>query len=553
MSRQPLPPNRDPSAASARPSADDRPLRFFIRTFGCQMNEYDSAKIADILRAEHPGAAAADRPENADLVLFNTCSVRDKAQEKVFSDLGRVRKIKAANPRALVAVGGCVASQEGENIVRRAPHVDLVFGPQTLHRLPEMIARRRETGRPQVDVSFPEIEKFDRLPVPRADGPLAAVSVMEGCGKFCSFCIVPYTRGREVSRPLADVLSEVAALASGGAREITLLGQNVNGWREPAGAGDFADLLECVARVPGAERVRFTTSHPIEFTDRLADAFAKVQSVASHLHLPPQSGSDKILAAMKRGHTALEYKSAIRKLRRARPDAAVSGDFIVGFPGESERDFQKTLDLADAVAFDFAYAFIYSPRPGTPAASFPDDTPLEEKKERLARLQEKLNADGKRLGAEMVGKTMRVLAEGPARRGGFWSGKASNSRPVVFPGPAEAGKFYDVKIAEVIAGRTLRGERILQSGERVAHSGDGASTSGGFTRPAAPAAGRGIPPLQRRAELRRSGVEPPTGTIHPRLIKTDAGASESCVPTLERRDEYLKGPERRDERDEQPS
>ena len=432
--------------------------KFFIRTFGCQMNEYDSAKIADLLRAR-AGGRPVDNPAEAQIILFNTCSVRDKAQEKVFSDLGRVRQFKRQNPETLVAVGGCVASQEGENIIRRAPFVDVVFGPQTLHRLPEMLRRRRETGRPQVDVSFPEMEKFDNLPDAPPGGAFAFVSAMEGCGKYCSFCVVPYTRGEEVSRPMRDVLLECAKLAGGGAREITLLGQNVNGWREPGGDGDFADLLECAARVPGVERLRFTTSHPIEFTDRLARAFAEIENLAAHLHLPPQSGSDRILAAMKRGHTALEYKSAIRKLRRARPDAALSGDFIVGFPGETEKDFQKTLDLADACAFDHAFAFVYSPRPGTPAAFLPDDTPPEEKKERLARLQEKLENDANRLGREMIGKTFRVLTEGPARRGGGWQGRASNNRTVVFAAAEEIapGTFRDVKITGIASGRSLAG------------------------------------------------------------------------------------------------
>ena len=448
------------SAKNQAPKKPENPApsKFFIRTFGCQMNEYDSAKIADLLR-DRAGAVPVENAEEAEIILFNTCSVRDKAQEKVFSDLGRIRQVKQENPAALIAVGGCVASQEGENIIRRAPFVDVVFGPQTLHRLPDMLERRRQTGKPQVDVSFPEIEKFDRLPDARPSGASAFVSVMEGCSKYCSFCIVPYTRGEEVSRPMEDVLLECAKLAAAGVREITLLGQNVNGWREPGGDGDFADLLECVARVPGVDRIRFTTSHPIEFTDRQARAFAEIEPLASHLHLPVQSGSDRVLAAMKRGHTALEYKSSIRKLRRARPDTALSSDFIVGFPGETEKDFQKTLDLADACPFDFAYAFIYSPRPGTPAATLADDTPPAEKKERLARLLEKLEADGRRLGEEMVGKTFRVLAEGPARHGSGFQGRASNSRPVVFAGPAESGEFYDVKITGIApAGRALLGE-----------------------------------------------------------------------------------------------
>ena len=364
--------------------------KLFIRTFGCQMNEYDSDKMTDLLHATK-GFETTDRPEDADLILFNTCSVREKAQEKVFHDLGRVKHLKHAKRELLIGVGGCVASQEGAAIVTRAPYVDLVFGPQTLHRLPEMIDARRNSGRPQVDVSFPEIEKFDRLPPARVEGPSAFVSIMEGCSKYCSFCVVPYTRGEEISRPFEDVLTEIADLADQGVKEVTLLGQNVNAYRGRMSDGaiaDFALLLEYVAEVPGIGRIRYTTSHPREFTQRLIDAYARIDKLAPHVHLPVQSGADRILAAMKRGYTTLEYKSIVRKLRAARPGIDITSDFIVGFPGETENEFEATLELVEEVGFDNSFSFVYSRRPGTPAAELPDDTPQEAKLARLARLQE---------------------------------------------------------------------------------------------------------------------------------------------------------------------
>ena len=422
------------------------------------MNEYDSARMADALAAE---GAPAKTPEEADVILFNTCSVRDRAQEKVFSDLGRVLPLKQKNPNLLVGVGGCVASQEGENIRRRAPFVDVVFGPQTIHRLPEMLRRRRETGRAQVDVSFPAVEKFDMLPPPGARGASAYVSVMEGCGKYCTFCVVPYTRGEEVSRPLESVLEESSVLAARGAREIVFLGQNVNAYRVAANGGeaDFADLLACAAEIEGIERIRFTTSHPVEFSARLVEAFAKIPKLPDYLHLPVQSGSDRVLAAMKRGYTALEYKSIIRKMRRVRPDIVISSDFIVGFPGETEKDFAKTLALADEIGFDFSFSFIFSPRPGTPAAAMQDNTPAAEKKERLARLQEKLEANGRAISRKMVGGVESVLVEGRSKkRADEMQGRTANNRAVNFAAGEEwAGKFAKVRITEAAA-HSLRGE-----------------------------------------------------------------------------------------------
>ncbi len=430
----------------------------FIRTFGCQMNEYDSARMADALAAE---TEPVQSPEEADIILFNTCSVRDRAQEKVFSDLGRVAPLKRRNPNLLIGVGGCVASQEGENIRRRAPFVDVVFGPQTIHRLPEMLRQRRRSGRAQVDISFPAVEKFDSLPPPGARGASAFVSVMEGCSKYCSFCVVPYTRGEEISRPPAGILEEISILAMRGAREITLLGQNVNAYRAAADGGeaDFAALLECVAAVDGVERIRFTTSHPVEFSDRLVEAFGKIPKLPDYLHLPVQSGSDRILAAMKRGYTALEYKSIIRKMRRIRPDIIISSDFIVGFPGETESDFAKTLALAGEIGFDFSFSFIFSPRPGTPAAAFPDETPMAEKKERLARLQEKLEENGRAVSRRMVGGIESVLVEGRSKkRADEMRGRTANNRVVNFAAGEEwAGKFAPVRITEAAA-HTLRGE-----------------------------------------------------------------------------------------------
>lgn len=432
--------------------------KLYIRTFGCQMNEYDSRRMADAFAGQ---ATQVSTAEEADIIIFNTCSVRERAQEKVFSDLGRVLPLKERNPEVLIGVGGCVAGQEGDNIRRRAPYVDLVFGPQTIHRLPQMVAARRESGQAQVDVSFPEMEKFDALPPPGADGPCAFVSVMEGCSKYCSFCVVPYTRGEEVSRPLESVLDEVAALASQGVREVTLLGQNVNAYRTDSAGGtvDFASLLECVCAIDGISRVRFTTSHPVEFSDRLVDAFARLPKLPDYLHLPVQSGSDRILAAMKRGYTSLEYKSIIRKIRAARPDIAISSDFIIGFPGETESDFAKTLKLVDDIQFDFSFSFIYSPRPGTPAAQLKDDTPASDKKERLLRLQAKLEQHGKRISDGMVGNVEEVLVEGRSKkRGDEMCGRAANNRVVNFAADgALIGQMASVRITSA-AEHSLRGE-----------------------------------------------------------------------------------------------
>ncbi|MGH8686147.1 MAG: tRNA (N6-isopentenyl adenosine(37)-C2)-methylthiotransferase MiaB [Burkholderiales bacterium] len=436
--------------------------KLYLRTYGCQMNEYDSAKIADVL-AQAEGLAPAARPEDADVIVFNTCSVREKAAEKVFADLGRVRALKRGNPRLMIAVGGCVASQEGEGIVRRAPFVDVVFGPQTLHRLPELLARRRSEGRAQVDVSFPEVEKFDRLPAPRADGPRALVSIMEGCSKYCSFCVVPYTRGEEVSRPFEDVVAEIDALARGGVREVTLLGQNVNAWRGriAGGEADFAELLRYAAEIEGIGRIRYTTSHPREFTPRLVEAHAELDVLAPHVHLPVQSGADRVLAAMKRGYTALEYRSIARRLRKARPGLSLTSDFIVGFPGETEADFESTLALARELAFDGSFAFVYSPRPGTPAAELPDDTPREAKLGRLQRLNAVLEAQSRAVSESMVGRVERVLVEGPSTRdAGELMARTGNNRVVNFPGPiALAGRFADVRIAAARP-HSLRGERL---------------------------------------------------------------------------------------------
>lgn len=436
-----------------------RKQKLFIRTFGCQMNEYDSARMTDALASQTSPAASA---EEADIMLFNTCSVRERAQEKVFSDLGRTLALKKDNPGMLVGVGGCVASQEGEAILRRAPQVDLVFGPQTIHRLPQMIEARRRTGKAQVDVSFPEMEKFDALPMPGARGPKAFVSVMEGCSKYCSFCVVPYTRGEEASRPLESVLEETAALAMQGAREITLLGQNVNAYRGRAPDGseaDFASLLECVAAVEDVRRIRFVTSHPVEFTDRLIGAFARIPKLADCVHLPVQSGSDRVLAAMKRGYTALEYKSVIRKLRKARPGIAISTDFIVGFPGETEEDFAKTMALAEEIGFDFSFSFLYSARPGTPAAAMPDNEPPEKKKSRLRRLQETLDASGQEISRGMIGGVENILVEGPSKRhAGEMQGRTSNNRVAHFEAGEEwAGRFARVRITEAMP-HALRGE-----------------------------------------------------------------------------------------------
>jgi len=443
--------------------------RVYIRTFGCQMNEYDSAKMADVLAATD-GLEPTNKPEDADVILFNTCSVREKAQEKVFTDLGRVRGLKRAKPGLIIGVGGCVASQEGTAIVARAPFVDVVFGPQTLHRLPELIRARRETGRPQVDIAFPEIEKFDHLPPPRVEGASAFVSIMEGCSKYCSFCVVPYTRGEEVSRAFDDVIAEIVELAERGVKEVTLLGQNVNAWRgempdEAAGEpGDFAQLLEYVAEVPGIERIRYTTSHPTEFTPRLIDAYGRIEKLVSHVHLPVQSGSDRVLAAMKRGYTVLEFKSIVRRLRAVRPDVSISSDFIVGFPGETERDFDQTLKLVADVGFDASFSFVYSRRPGTPASDLPDDTPAAVKLGRLARLQAKLEAQSRAISESMVGSAQRVLAEGPSKKNPEeLAGRTSNNRVVNFRAPQERiGQFVDVVITAALP-HSLRGEvRVVE-------------------------------------------------------------------------------------------
>lgn len=449
--------------------------KVFIKTFGCQMNEYDSDKMADVLNAAE-GYVPTDDPEQADLILFNTCSVREKAQEKVFSDLGRVKHLKQKG--VLIGVGGCVASQEGEAIIQRAPFVDVVFGPQTLHRLPEMLAQRQKLARPQVDISFPEIEKFDHLPPAKVDGASAFVSIMEGCSKYCSYCVVPYTRGEEVSRPFDDVLVEVAGLADQGVREVTLLGQNVNAYRGPMGdsgeIADFALLLEYVAEIPGIERIRYTTSHPNEFTPRLIEAYAAIPKLVNHLHLPVQHGSDRILMAMKRGYTAMEYKSTIRKLRAIRPDISMSSDFIVGFPGETEDDFHKMMKLIDDVGFDSSFSFIFSPRPGTPAANLPDDTPHEVKLQRLQHLQATIEANVRRISASREGTVQRILVEGPSRRPGKdehgqvraeLMGRTECNRIVNFDGGPNGarlvGQMIDVRITQALP-HSLRGEVLVR-------------------------------------------------------------------------------------------
>ncbi len=436
--------------------------KLYIKTFGCQMNEYDSAKMADVLTAAEDLETTAD-PADADIIVFNTCSVREKAQEKVFHELGRVKHLKLARPGLVIAVGGCVASQEGAGITARAPYVDVVFGPQTLHRLPQLIAARRDSGKPQVDISFPEIEKFDRMPPARVAGVSAFVSIMEGCSKYCSFCVVPYTRGEEVSRPFDDVLTEVAELALAGVKEVTLLGQNVNAYRGNVGAeqeaADFAQLLEYVAEIPGIERIRYTTSHPKEFTQRLIDAYTRIPKLAGHVHLPLQSGSDRVLAAMKRGYTALEYKSIVRRLRAARPDISITSDFIVGFPGETERDFQATMKITEEIGFDDSFSFLYSPRPGTPAADLADDTPREVKLERLAGLQALIERQAQNISLAMVGHSQRVLVEGAAKKNPLeLCGRSANNRMVNFAGPrALVGRMVDVTITAALA-HSLRGE-----------------------------------------------------------------------------------------------
>jgi tRNA-2-methylthio-N6-dimethylallyladenosine synthase len=439
------------------------PGKVFIRTFGCQMNEYDSSKMADVLRESH-GLEPAASPEEADVLLLNTCSIREKAQEKVFSLLGRWRELKQARPGVVIGVGGCVASQEGEAILGRAPFVDIVFGPQTLHRLPAMLDEVRAGAAAAVDVSFPEIEKFDCLPAPRADGPAAFVSVMEGCSKYCSFCVVPYTRGEEVSRPFDDVIAEVAQLAAQGVREINLLGQNVNAYRGAMHDGtraDLAALIRFVAAVDGIDRIRFTTSHPVEFTDSLVAAYAEVPELASYLHLPVQSGSDRVLALMKRGHTALEYRQKIRRVRAARPDISISSDFIVGFPGETAHDFEQTLQLIEDIGFDQSFSFIYSRRPGTPAAALPDDVEPAEKQRRLALLQHRINQRAAAISAAMVGRVERVLVERPSKKNPRQlAGRTGNMRWVNFDAePALIGRFADVLITEALP-NSLRGRLV---------------------------------------------------------------------------------------------
>jgi len=434
--------------------------RVYLKTFGCQMNEYDSARMADVLRAAG-GYEPTDDPAAADLLLLNTCSVREKAQEKVFSLLGQWRQLKRARPGVIIGVGGCVASQEGEGITGRAPFVDLVFGPQTLHRLPAMLEQLRNDGRAVVDVSFPEIEKFDRLPEPRASGATAFVSIMEGCSKYCTFCVVPYTRGEEVSRPVAQVMTEIRGLAAQGVCEVTLLGQNVNAYRgqlDGGGHADLAALIYHIAEVPGIERIRFTTSHPVEFRDSLVEAYRDVRQLAGYLHLPVQSGSDRILAMMKRGHTALEYRQKIRRLREARPDISVSSDFIIGFPGETERDFEATMSLIEEVGFDQSFSFIYSRRPGTPAASLPDDVPHEVKQARLERLQARIDAQALAISRAMVGSVQRVLVERPAKKDvRQLAGRTENNHWVNFDGPPSLiGRFADLLITEAMP-NSLRG------------------------------------------------------------------------------------------------
>ncbi|MBX3630063.1 MAG: tRNA (N6-isopentenyl adenosine(37)-C2)-methylthiotransferase MiaB [Nitrosomonas sp.] len=435
--------------------------KLYIKTFGCQMNEYDSGKMADVLHAAH-GMESTDDPAQADVILFNTCSVREKAQEKVFHDLGRVRHLKAANPDLLIGVGGCVASQEGKAIVSRAPFVDIVFGPQTLHRLPELIEKRRTTGRSQVDITFPEIEKFDHLPPARTEGATAFVSIMEGCSKYCSYCVVPYTRGEEVSRPLVDVLTEIAVLADQGIKEITLLGQNVNAYLgvvDDGSIADFALLIEYIHEIPGIERIRYTTSHPKEFTSRLIASYGALPKLVSHLHLPVQSGSDRILAAMKRGYSAVEYRSIVRRLREIRPQLSLSSDFIVGFPGETEADFEATMQLVEELNFDESYSFIYSARPGTPAADFPDDTPQSVKLERLQRLQAQIHQQARKIGLDMIGSTQRILVEGISKKNADEIfGRTDNNRVVNFSGDKNLiGCFVNIRITEALS-HSLRGE-----------------------------------------------------------------------------------------------
>ena len=450
--------------------------KLYIKTWGCQMNEYDSQKMAELLDSTH-GFSLAEEAEDADVILLNTCSIREKAQEKVFHQLGRWKKLKDKKPDLLIGVGGCVASQEGKAIRQRAPFVDMVFGPQTLHRLPEMINQLHRSSSPIVDVSFPEIEKFDSLPEPKADGASAFVSIMEGCSKYCTFCVVPYTRGEEVSRPLDDVLYEIAQLAEQGVREVNLLGQNVNAYRGETHDGSicrFADLVRLVATIDGIDRIRYTTSHPVEFTDDIIEAYADIPELVNHLHLPVQSGCDRILTQMKRGHTAIEYKSQIRKLKKVRPELCMSSDFIIGFPGETDEDFNDTMKLIKAIDFDLSFSFIYSARPGTPAADLPDDISDQTKKDRLQALQDLITQQALRIARQMLNTEQRVLVEGPSKKNPMeLRGKTENNRTVNFVAPHSViGQFVDVKIVDVYA-NSLRGELVREEkdmGLRIAHS-----------------------------------------------------------------------------------
>lgn len=438
--------------------------KLFIKTFGCQMNEYDSDKMANVLN-QFEGYEKTDKPEDAEVILFNTCSIREKAQEKVFSDLGRVRHIKEQNPNVIIGVGGCVASQEGATIIKRAPYVDIVFGPQTLHRIPDLINKKRSTGKSQLDISFPEIEKFDNLPQPKVDGVMAYVSIMEGCSKYCSYCVVPYTRGEEISRPFEDVLTEVASVTLQGVKEIHLLGQNVNAYRGKMANGeiaDFAMLLEYVHEIPGVERIRFTTSHPNEMNQRIIDCYASLPKLVSHLHLPVQSGSDRILAAMKRGYTSLEYKSIIRKIRKNRPNISFSSDFIVGFPGETDADHEKTMKLIEEIGFDTSFSFVFSPRPGTPAAEIMDDTTMEVKSLRLKQLQTRIEEMAKAVSINMVGTTQKVLVEGKSKKDqNELSGRTENYKVVNFAGNERLiGQIINIKITDSLP-NSLRGEILI--------------------------------------------------------------------------------------------
>jgi tRNA-2-methylthio-N6-dimethylallyladenosine synthase len=442
--------------------------KLYIKTWGCQMNEYDSEKMADLLDSTH-GYQLATEAADADVILLNTCSIREKAQEKVFHQLGRWKNLKKTKPELIIGVGGCVASQEGNTIRRRAPFVDIVFGPQTLHRLPEMINQIQGGSSSVVDISFPEIEKFDRLPEPRADGPSSFVSIMEGCSKYCTFCVVPYTRGEEVSRPVDDVLFEIAQLAEQGVREVNLLGQNVNAFRGPHHDGSictFAELLEMVASIDGIDRIRYTTSHPVEFTDDIIDAYANIPELVDHLHLPVQSGSDRVLNLMKRGHTAIEYKSKIRRLKKVRPDLCMSSDFIIGFPGESDDDFEATMDLIQAMDFDLSFSFIYSARPGTPAADLPDDVTEETKKQRLQILQQRISQQALRIARNMLGTVQRILVEGPSKKNPMeLMGRTENNRVVNFEGtPDMIGQFLDVKVTDVFA-NSLRADVVRREAD----------------------------------------------------------------------------------------